>query len=344
MNVKAALINVTDLRLSVKLIVLFILIIILKAGVCSISHNGAAYTRSGEVCIKFKYAGRWYHHGQCAGHAKSWCATSTRGYKYDKWDHCTRNPCKYHKCSSNRKCYNIGTQANCRPICPSDICGVNTNCVAQNHKAVCFCKPGYIGNPYLGCRAECVGSEYISSNMSSLHPFNRNTSASISLLPGIGKHFVSFEVGEMTVFQFLTSLKLQVILRQEELTEKWILEGKVIDDMNRPMFNHFEHITLPIPPPYGEWLSLRFLITNKEVTISLTWDKCTNIQSFSLTMPGNFKKKSLYIRSGNVRISKPFQVAWDCRERDSRQYNPVTTVDDNSPNNYKPNLDKNCKK
>lgn len=94
------------------------------------------------------------------------------------------NPCAPSPCGPNSQCRVIGTQAacsclpqytgrppNCRPECtinsecPSNLactnercvdpcpglCGTNARCTVINHNAVCFCKQGYIGDPFSGC-------------------------------------------------------------------------------------------------------------------------------------------------------------------------------------------------
>ena len=32
-------------------------------------------------------------------------------------------------------------------------CGANALCSAENHQQVCYCQPGYTGDPLLGCKA-----------------------------------------------------------------------------------------------------------------------------------------------------------------------------------------------
>lgn len=41
------------------------------------------------------------------------------------------------------------------PCSPSP-CGVNAQCQERNRAGSCTCLPDYIGNPYEGCRPECV--------------------------------------------------------------------------------------------------------------------------------------------------------------------------------------------
>lgn len=49
-------------------------------------------------------------------------------------------------------------QADENPCSPSP-CGVNANCRIENNRyAVCECIPEYHGNPYEGCRPECLGN------------------------------------------------------------------------------------------------------------------------------------------------------------------------------------------
>ncbi|PAV74057.1 hypothetical protein WR25_27111 isoform B [Diploscapter pachys] len=35
-------------------------------------------------------------------------------------------------------------------------CGINTDCSVRNHQIICQCKPGYLGNPRLGCKAQTI--------------------------------------------------------------------------------------------------------------------------------------------------------------------------------------------
>lgn len=49
------------------------------------------------------------------------------------------------------------------PCSPSP-CGVNARCRIDNRYAVCECIPEYHGNPYEGCRPECVGNADCSMN------------------------------------------------------------------------------------------------------------------------------------------------------------------------------------
>lgn len=102
------------------------------------------------------------------------------------------NPCLVNNpCGANAECYPYGNRAECRCLsgyrgnayvrcyivgcrsnndCPNDRACINAQCInpcvydnacapraecrVQNHFAVCRCPPGYIGNPYVGCRPE----------------------------------------------------------------------------------------------------------------------------------------------------------------------------------------------
>lgn len=102
------------------------------------------------------------------------------------------NPCLVQNpCGANAECYPYGNRAECRCLsgyrgnpyircyvvgchsnndCPNDrtcisaqcinpcvydnACAPRAECRVQNHFAVCRCPPGYIGNPYVGCRPE----------------------------------------------------------------------------------------------------------------------------------------------------------------------------------------------
>ena len=40
--------------------------------------------------------------------------------------------------------------------CNPSPCGINANCQSTARAASCTCIPGYIGNPYIECKPECV--------------------------------------------------------------------------------------------------------------------------------------------------------------------------------------------
>lgn len=50
-----------------------------------------------------------------------------------------------------------------RPCQPSP-CGSNARCREENNYAVCECEPEYHGNPYEGCRPECLVSSDCAMN------------------------------------------------------------------------------------------------------------------------------------------------------------------------------------
>lgn len=53
-------------------------------------------------------------------------------------------------CKTNEEC--AGTEAciNSRCVNPCN-CGTNAECRVRQHFPSCFCRPGYSGNPQLGC-------------------------------------------------------------------------------------------------------------------------------------------------------------------------------------------------
>lgn len=52
-------------------------------------------------------------------------------------------------------CNFLAIPENLSPCTPSP-CGFNAICKEQNGVGSCSCLPDYIGNPYEGCRPECV--------------------------------------------------------------------------------------------------------------------------------------------------------------------------------------------
>ncbi len=49
--------------------------------------------------------------------------------------------------------------------CSNSICGENAYCKEQNGVGACFCKEDFFGNPYEGCRRECILSSDCPSHL-----------------------------------------------------------------------------------------------------------------------------------------------------------------------------------
>jgi len=56
---------------------------------------------------------------------------------------CTSDP----ECPTNLACI----QERCQNPCFTTVCGTNAECNVNNHRAVCICRAGYIGDPYTIC-------------------------------------------------------------------------------------------------------------------------------------------------------------------------------------------------
>lgn len=52
-----------------------------------------------------------------------------------------------YECSAQLACI----REKCQNPCFTHSCGVNAECKVQNHRAICVCLPGYIGNPIAVC-------------------------------------------------------------------------------------------------------------------------------------------------------------------------------------------------
>nr|CAD7201182.1 unnamed protein product [Timema douglasi] len=73
------------------------------------------------------------------------------GYKGDPLIRCTPECQSDYDCADNQVCSGV----RCSPICTEGTCGKNANCLPQNHRAICKCPTGYLGDPLSGCRLEC---------------------------------------------------------------------------------------------------------------------------------------------------------------------------------------------
>ena len=60
--------------------------------------------------------------------------------------------CKPYECLTNPDCPMIHACRNEKCVDPCD-CAANADCEARNHRGICTCISGYIGDPYIdGCR------------------------------------------------------------------------------------------------------------------------------------------------------------------------------------------------
>ncbi|KAI5751389.1 hypothetical protein M8J77_007046 [Diaphorina citri] len=63
-----------------------------------------------------------------------------------------------HECDSDYDCGPSQSCVNykCANPCASGACAPTAQCEVRNHRAVCSCPVGYLGDPYTSCRAECL--------------------------------------------------------------------------------------------------------------------------------------------------------------------------------------------
>ena len=68
------------------------------------------------------------------------------------------NACFFHlaarpECTSDPECpISLACiQEKCQDPCFTTTCGLNAQCTANNHRALCICKSGYVGDPYTIC-------------------------------------------------------------------------------------------------------------------------------------------------------------------------------------------------
>ena len=58
------------------------------------------------------------------------------------------------ECTSNSECPRSleCMQEECKDPCQTNYCGRNAECEIRDHRAICVCPFGYIGNPYSSCK------------------------------------------------------------------------------------------------------------------------------------------------------------------------------------------------
>ena len=57
------------------------------------------------------------------------------------------------ECTSDPECpFHLACiQEKCQDPCYTSTCGVNAECKAKNHRAICVCIYGFVGDPYTIC-------------------------------------------------------------------------------------------------------------------------------------------------------------------------------------------------
>ncbi|PNF25788.1 hypothetical protein B7P43_G12126 [Cryptotermes secundus] len=87
-----------------------------------------------------------------AQHHQSLCSCKT-GYHGNPID--DKIGCQPIECETNEQCSNdkLCEDYMCKIAClVRNPCGINALCSAQNHEQVCYCQPGYTGDPQIGCQ------------------------------------------------------------------------------------------------------------------------------------------------------------------------------------------------
>lgn len=86
--------------------------------------------------------------------------TCLPGYVGDALSYCRRGECTTDsECRGDLICENY----ECKSVCTGQ-CGIDAQCTAKQHTAVCSCPPGYTGSALSRCYPERSGRYYYSSN------------------------------------------------------------------------------------------------------------------------------------------------------------------------------------
>jgi len=64
------------------------------------------------------------------------------------------------ECTSDPECpiHLACIQEKCQDPCFTAKCGINADCKASNHRAVCVCRVGYVGDPYNICEERKIST------------------------------------------------------------------------------------------------------------------------------------------------------------------------------------------
>ena len=66
------------------------------------------------------------------------------------------------ECTSDPECpiHLACIQEKCQDPCFTAKCGINADCKASNHRAVCVCRVGYVGDPYNICEERKISTQF----------------------------------------------------------------------------------------------------------------------------------------------------------------------------------------
>lgn len=98
-----------------------------------------------KVC-DFSPCGR---HAVCISKSHKATCSCREGYLGDPMQSCLKKECDFDTdCTDDKFCHKNICKITCLNKNP---CGRNTICSSENHKQVCYCQPGYTGDPSKGC-------------------------------------------------------------------------------------------------------------------------------------------------------------------------------------------------
>ena len=85
----------------------------------------------------------------CVGKNHQPTCSCASGFFGDALQGCKRKECDVDtQCSDDKQCH----QNMCKIAClVENNCGENSICSSEKHKHVCYCQPGYTGDPMTGC-------------------------------------------------------------------------------------------------------------------------------------------------------------------------------------------------
>uniref|UniRef100_A0A6A7FWN7 Neurogenic locus notch homolog protein 3-like n=1 Tax=Hirondellea gigas TaxID=1518452 RepID=A0A6A7FWN7_9CRUS len=82
--------------------------------------------------------------------------TCPRGYVGNPLHGCTRGECEVPQdCPRHKTCYNYQCQSACYTN-TGPVCGSGADCTMKNHRPVCSCPRGFIGNPLIRCNIDAT--------------------------------------------------------------------------------------------------------------------------------------------------------------------------------------------
>lgn len=120
---------------------------------CNYNEKCIQNTNGQNECVDACSIALCGRNADCTSQNHEAICTCKHGYRGNPTD--DKIGCQLVECETNSQCSNdkLCDKYTCKIAClVNNPCGKNALCSAESHKQVCYCQPGFTGDPLLGCK------------------------------------------------------------------------------------------------------------------------------------------------------------------------------------------------